>query len=175
MEISPELLELLQLSEVLDEAIYAISQGPVSAEQFEHPINTNCNHVASIHEVPYNADSRYTQNIIESWKKTIKGKTCKKEKKTLKQELVYLRENKRQLQQQVHELTKRQAGRTISRAAQNNLLWRTRAKSQASKSQESLQENARLRALIQEQVKIKEALQRAFVKHPKLSVSLVVV
>ncbi|OQR93890.1 hypothetical protein ACHHYP_02132 [Achlya hypogyna] len=80
-----------------------------------------------------------------------------------KEEIEYLQSKHRYLLRQLHTLQERQ---TI---VPTDDPWKVRAIEQARAAQRSLQENGRLKAMLEEQLKVLEALQRVITKKPKVS------
>ncbi|EQC28170.1 hypothetical protein SDRG_13997 [Saprolegnia diclina VS20] len=80
-----------------------------------------------------------------------------------KEEIEYLQSKHRYLTRQLHTLQERQA------LVPTDDPWKGRALEQARAAQRSRQENLRLKAMLEDQLKVLEALQRVIAKKPRLS------
>ncbi|OQR85676.1 hypothetical protein ACHHYP_11563 [Achlya hypogyna] len=102
------------------------------------------------------------QPAKESSPSSTSSGSTKRLRTTPKEELEYLHSKQRYLLGQLHRL---QA--TVAQAPSSDP-WQKRAQNQAQAAQRALQENARLKAALEDQLKMIQALERVFQKKPKV-------
>jgi hypothetical protein len=88
----------------------------------------------------------------------------KRQRITLKQEIDYLREKEHELQYQLYNLT--------SKMNSCDSVWATRAMGLNVATQRTIQENAVLRKMVEDQLKTIHTLERVFRRKPKLAVRI---
>ena len=103
---------------------------------------------------------------VEVPKATTNRRPKRRIRRREKHELEYLREKMKDLTRELDTLQSIKDFDTLACSK-----WEALARKQATESQLAYQENVRLKAGIQEQLKIVEGLERIFVKKPKLTVS----